>query len=46
MELVLNVFAEVSSTEITKLNDIKNKDKSRNSVIEHGTIAKKMQGNR
>ena len=40
MELVLNMLAEVSSTEISKANDIKNKDNAKNSVIEGGTIAK------
>ncbi len=40
MELVLNMLAEVSSTEISKSNDIKNKDNARNSVVEGGTIAK------
>ena len=39
-ELVLNMLAEVSSTEISKSSDIKNKDNARNSVIEGGTIAK------
>ena len=40
MELVLNMLAEVSSTEISKASDIKNKDNAKNSVIEGGTIAK------
>ena len=40
MELVLNMLAEVSSTEISKSNDIKNKSNAKNSVIEGGTIAK------
>ena len=40
MELVLNMLAEVSSTEISKSSDMKNKDNARNSVIEGGTIAK------
>ena len=40
MELVLNMLAEVSSTEISKASDIKNKDTAKNSVIEGGTIAK------
>ena len=40
IELVLNMLAEVSSTEISKANDIKNKENAKNSVIEGGTIAK------
>lgn len=40
MELVLNMLAEVSSTEISKSSNIKNKDNAKNSVIEGGTIAK------
>ena len=40
MELVLNMLAEVSSTEISKASDIKNKDNAKHSVIEGGTIAK------
>ena len=40
MELVLNMLAEVSSTEISKSSNIKNKDNATNSVIEGGTIAK------
>ena len=40
MELVLNMLAEVSSTEISKSSDIKNKNNAKNSVIEGGTIAK------
>ena len=40
MELVLNMLAEVSSTEISKSSDIKNRDNARNSVIDGGTIAK------
>ena len=39
MELVLNMLAEVSSTEISKSSDNKNKDNAKNS-IEGGTIAK------
>ena len=34
MELVLNMLAEVSSTEISKSNDVKSKDNARESVIE------------
>lgn len=40
MELVLNMLAEVSSTEISKSSNIKNRDNARNSVIDGGTIAK------
>ena len=40
MELVLNMLAEVSSTEISKSSDNKNKDNAKNSVIEGGVIAK------
>ena len=40
MELVLNMLAEVSSTEISKSSEIKNRDNARNSVIDGGTIAK------
>ena len=40
MELVLNMLAEVSSTEISKSNDIKSKENARESVIEGSTIAK------
>ena len=40
MELVLNMLAEVSSTEISKSGGIKNKDNVKKSVIEGGTIAK------
>ena len=40
MELVLNMLAEVSSTEISKSSDIKNKDNARESVVSGGTIAK------
>ena len=40
MELVLNMLAEVSSTEISKSSNIKNRDNARNSVIDDGTIAK------
>ena len=36
MELVLNMLAEVSSTEISKASDIKNKDNVKKSVIEGG----------
>ena len=40
MELVLNMLAEVSSTEISKSNDIKSKENAKESVIEGSTIAK------
>ena len=40
MELVLNMLAEVTSTEISKSSDNKNKDNAKNSVIEGGVIAK------
>ena len=40
MELVLNMLAEVTSTEISKSNDEKNNNNAKNSVIEGGTIAK------
>ena len=40
MELVLNMLAEVSSTEISKSNNFKNKSNAKNSVLEGGTIAK------
>ena len=40
MELVLNMLAEVSSTEISKANEEKNKENAKESVIEGGTIAK------
>ena len=40
MELVLNMLAEVSSTEISKSGEIKNKANAKKSVIEGGTIAK------
>ena len=40
MELVLNMLAEVSSTEISKSGEIKNKGNAKKSVIEGGTIAK------
>ena len=40
MELVLNMLAEVSSTEISKSSDIKNKDNARESVVSGGIIAK------
>ena len=40
MELVLNMLAEVTSTEISKSNDEKGKENVRSSVIEGGTIAK------
>jgi len=40
MELVLNMLAEVTSTEISKSSDMKSKDNARESVIEGSTIAK------
>ena len=40
MELVLNMLAEVTSTEISKSNEEKNKENAKNSVLEGGTIAK------
>ena len=40
MELVLNMLAEVTSTEISKSSDEKSKDNAKKSVIEGGTIAK------
>ena len=40
MELVLNMLAEVTSTEISKSNEEKNKTNAKTSVIEGGTIAK------
>jgi len=40
MELVLNMLAEVSSTEISKSNDVKSKGNAKESVIEGSTIAK------
>ena len=40
MELVLNMLAEVSSTEISKSNDIKSKNNAKNSVLQGGIIAK------
>ena len=40
MELVLNMLAEVTSTEICKSNEEKNKTNAKTSVIEGGTIAK------
>ncbi len=40
MELVLNMLAEVTSTEISKSSDVKSKENARESVIEGSTIAK------
>ena len=40
MEIVLNMLAEVSSTEISKSSDVKSKEKAKESVIEGSTIAK------
>ena len=40
MELVLNMLAEVSSTEISKSNDEKSKNNAKESVIQGGIIAK------
>ena len=40
MELVLNMLAEVSSTEISKSSNVKSKENAKESVIEESTIAK------
>ena len=40
MELVLNMLAEVSSTEISKSSNVKSKENAKESVIEGSTIAK------
>ncbi|MBR4231311.1 MAG: hypothetical protein IKR74_04055 [Bacilli bacterium] len=40
MELVLNMLAEVTSTEISKSHDVKSKENAKKSVIEGSTIAK------
>jgi len=40
MELVLNMLAEVTATEISKSSDIKSKTNAENSVVEGGMIAK------
>ena len=40
IELVLNMLAEVTATEISKSSDIKSKTNAENSVIEGGMIAK------
>ena len=40
MELVLNMLAEVTSTEISKSRNVKSKENATNSVIEGGLIAK------
>ena len=40
MELVLNILAEVTSTEISKSSDVKSKENAKESVIEGSTIAK------
>ena len=40
MEIVLNMLAEVSSTEISKSSDVKSKENAKESVIEGSTIAK------
>ena len=40
MELVLNMLAEVTSTEISKSNDERSKENAKESVIEGSTIAK------
>ena len=40
MELVLNMLAEVTSTEISKSNDEKSKENAVSSIIDGGTIAK------
>ena len=44
MELVLNMLAEVSSTEISKSSDVKSKENAKESVIEGSTIAKNTRG--
>ena len=40
MELVLNMLAEVTSTEISKSSEIKDKENAKKSVLEGGLIAK------
>ena len=40
MELVLNMLAEATSTEISKSSDVKSKENAKESVIEGSTIAK------
>lgn len=40
MELVLNMLAEVTSTEISKSSESKNKENAKISVLRGGTIAK------
>jgi len=40
MELVLNMLAEVTSTEISKSSDVKSKENAKESVIEGSTISK------
>ncbi len=40
MELVLNMLAEVTSTEISKSHDVKSKENAKKSVIEGSSIAK------
>ena len=40
MELVLNMLAEVTSTEISKTSDTKNKENAKSSVIRGGLIAR------
>ena len=40
MELVLNMLAEVTSTEISKSSDVKSKENAKESVIEGSTIAR------
>ena len=44
MELVLNMLAEVTSTEISKSSDEKSKQNAKKSVIEGGNIAKNTRG--
>ena len=40
LELVLNMLAETSSTEISKIKDAKGLDEAKKSVIKGGNIAK------
>ena len=40
MELVLNMLAEATSTEISKSSDVKSKENAKESIIEGSTIAK------
>ena len=43
MELVLNLLAEVSSTEISKSNDIKNKDNAKYRLSKAGLLQKMLE---